>query len=109
MAKPSLIQVFGTNCTQTSTQLIIDKSDLASVGLTASNTNTAESLLMAIVLIAGQYLTETNQDTNADQVITIAKGLDSLVTRGTTQYKEFGYDIKAQIVDSQVTVDPDNF
>jgi hypothetical protein len=110
MAKPSLTDIFGANAVQDGNTLIIDKTtDLASVGLSPSPTNTAESLLMAIILKAAVFLTEAAQDTNNDQVITVTKGSDNLITRNNNQYKEFGYDVKAQILDSQTVVDPDNF
>lgn len=48
----TLQNVFGYNATQNSTTITIYKSDLASVGLTSTTNNTAESLLVAILLKA---------------------------------------------------------
>jgi hypothetical protein len=64
MAEPLLTAVFGANATQTSTDLVIKKSDLTSVGLTADANNSAESLLVAINLKAQTALTESARDTN---------------------------------------------
>jgi hypothetical protein len=62
MAEPTLIQVFGSSATQTTTQLTISKADLATVGLTASPTNTPESLIAAIVALAQLTLGEVGYD-----------------------------------------------
>ena len=42
MPEPTLTQVFGANATQSAANITIAKSDLATVGLTASANNTAE-------------------------------------------------------------------
>jgi hypothetical protein len=67
MAEPALTSVFGAGATQDATTLTISKSDLATVGLTAASINTAESLLAAIITLAANTLTATNQTLNADQ------------------------------------------
>ncbi|MGI2909847.1 hypothetical protein AABK37_42490, partial [Hassallia sp. VBCCA 56010] len=67
----TLAQVFGDNATQDSSNLTISKADLAAIGLTASSNNTAESLLVALILKAASYLNETNQSTNNDIQVTI--------------------------------------
>ena len=79
MAEPTLIEVFGAGATQSATAITIQKADLA--GLTASETNTAESLLSAIVKKAAVNLTPTNFGTNADQSISITPGFDSITYR----------------------------
>jgi hypothetical protein len=61
MAEPTLIGVFGANVTQSATELIISKADLATVGLTASATNTPESLLAAIIALAQAALVGLKQ------------------------------------------------
>jgi hypothetical protein len=71
MAEPSLTAIFGANATQSATELVISKADLALVGLTASANNSPESLLTAVVKKAELTLTPTNQDTNPDQSIVI--------------------------------------
>lgn len=81
MAEPTLTAVFGAGATQNATTLTIAKADLAAVGLTAGATNTAESLLASIVLLARVQLTEANFTTNPDQSITVLSGFDSIVQR----------------------------
>ncbi|MCC5626184.1 hypothetical protein, partial [Nostoc sp. CHAB 5715] len=72
MAEPTLAQVFGANATQTATTITITKADLPR--LTPSSTNTAESLLTAILLKAQDGLPQSTFDTNLDQSIYIALG-----------------------------------
>jgi len=67
MAEPTLENVFGIGATQDATTLTIQKTALATVGLTASSANTAESLLAAILKIAANTLTPTNQLLNEQQ------------------------------------------
>ena len=109
MAEPTLQQVFGSNATQTATQLIISKADLATIGLTASATNTGESLLAAIIVFSQQTLTDTNQDTNADQSISISDNSDSLVTRNSTIYRRKSKTIEFDKADTSANFDPDDY
>jgi hypothetical protein len=112
MAEPTLIQVFGAGATQTSTEITILKADLAAVGLTASSTNSAESLLAAIVLTGKAYLTQANFDANTDQSITILPGFNSIVQRSDsagnfTEYRQFQYQFNAHKLDNSA-LDPDD-
>jgi hypothetical protein len=112
MAEPSLSQVFGAGATQTASSISISKADLAAVGLTASASNTAESLLVAILLLAKNYLTETAFEANSDQSITILPGFNSIVQRsngsgGFSEYRQFQFQFNAHKLDSAV-LDPDD-
>jgi hypothetical protein len=109
MAEPTLITVFGSNATQTATELIISKADLVAVGLTASATNTPESLLAAIIALAQLALGELTYDTNLDQSITITDGTDSLVSRGTATYRQATKTIDFFKPDTSGTFDPDDY
>ncbi len=111
MAEPTLQQVFGANATQNSTTLTISKADLAVVGLTASATNTAESLIVALMLLAGLYLKPTNQDTvNTDIQVTIAdSGFPQLVSRNSAQWRQVTYNVNLQTADNGFAIDPDNY
>jgi hypothetical protein len=111
MPEPTLTQVFGVNATQTSTTLTISKADLVSVGLTASASNTAESLIVALLLMAGQYLKTTNQDSvNTDIQVTITdSGFPQLVSRNSTQWRQITYNVNLQTPDTGFTIDPDNY
>lgn len=109
MAEPTLQQIFGAGATQTATQLVITKADLATVGLTASSTNTAESLFVAIMFVAKQILTDANLQANPDQSISIADSFPSLITRNNAQYRQNTYSINLQKLDTAITIDPDDF
>ena len=61
MAEPTLTEVFGTGATQTSTGLTVTKAPMSEFGLTATGTNTAESLLGGIVAVAAKNLSEANR------------------------------------------------
>jgi hypothetical protein len=71
MPEPTLTAVFGSNAVQDAATLTISKADLVSVGLTASATNTAESLLAAISKLAANSLTVANQQSNPGQHVSI--------------------------------------
>ncbi len=89
MAEPTLDQLFGLGTTQTSNTLIISKAGLAAAGLTASDTNSAESLLAAILALCQTSLSPVNAATNADQSITVSDSPASLVTVGSeTRYRK---------------------
>lgn len=109
MAEPTLAGIFGSSATQSATQLTISKADLASVGLTASATNTPESLLAAIIVLAQSSLGQLTYDTNLDQSITITNGTDALVTRNSTTYRQKTKTIDFFKVDSLGNFDPDDY
>ena len=109
MAEPTLASVFGNNASQTATQLIISKADLATVGLTASATNTPESLLAAIIALAQPSLGEVSYDANLDQSIVITSGSDSLITRGDVTYRQSSKTIEFYKPDSSGKFDPDDY
>lgn len=111
MAEPTLIQVFGANATQTLSTLTISKTDLATVGLTASATNTAESLIVALLLLAGSYLKATNQTSvNTDIQVTIDdSGYPQLVSRNSLNWRQITYNVNLQTPDTGLTIDPDNY
>jgi hypothetical protein len=110
MSEPTLQQVFGANVSQTATQLVITKADLAAVGLTPSATNTAESLVVALLLLAGSYLNDTNQDTNPDIQVTINQGTTpSIISRNNAIYRQISFDVQLQTIDTTTTIDPDNY
>lgn len=107
MAEPTLTQVFGSGATQDATTLTILKSDLT--GLTASGSNTAESLLAAINLKAQSYLSQTNFDGNTDQSIYISNGFSSFTTRGNDAYRVDQLTINLAKPDTGATLDPDSY
>ena len=112
MAEPTLTQVFGAGATQTATTLSIAKADLAAVGSTASATNTAESLFVALLLLAKNVLTLTAQETNADQSVTVTESdfnFQTLVTRNNQTYRQSTYAVNLQKLDTGNIIDPDDY
>jgi hypothetical protein len=112
MPEPSIQQVFGTNAQSTATTLTIAKADLATVGLTASANNTAESLFVAMLLMAKNSLTTTAQETNPDQSVTVAEAdfnFQTLVTRNNATYRQSTYSVNLQKLDTGSTIDPDDY
>jgi hypothetical protein len=112
MPEPTLTQIFGAGATQSATVLTIAKADLAAVGLTPSETNTAESLFVALLLLAKQYLTVTNQELNADQSITLAEqdfDFQTLVTRNNVTYRQSTYTARLRRLDTANVIDPNDY
>jgi hypothetical protein len=112
MAEPSLQQIFGAAATQTATTLTIAKADLATVGLTATATNTAESLLVALLLKAKEVLTPVALETNPDQSLTVSEAdfnFQTLVSRNNTTYRQSSYAINLQKLDAANLIDPDDY
>jgi hypothetical protein len=109
MAEPTLQQIFGAGASQTLTTLTITKADLT--GLTSSANNTAESLLVAILLKAQAYLSQANFDADIDQSIVITDGFSSFTTRGAnnTAYRTDSKTINLSKVDASATIDPDDY
>ena len=112
MAEPTLTQVFGAGAAQTATVLTIAKADLAAVGLTASNTNTAESLFVALLLLAKASITPATLETNFDQSVSVAEAdfnFQTLVTRNNQTYRQSTYSINLQKLDQGSIIDPDDY
>lgn len=109
MAEPTLQQIFGTNASQTSTDIILKKADFTDVNLTASATNRAEALFAAIMLKALLYLTPTNQESNVDIQITIEPSYESLVTRNSQTYRQKTYSFNFQRLDTGTALRADDF
>lgn len=109
MAEPTLQDVFGGSAAQDATTLTISKANLTTVGLTATATNTAESLFVAILLLAKSTLTADALNTNPDQSISIDDSFESLVTRNSQTYRQKTYSINLQKLDTGSTIDPDDY
>lgn len=112
MAEPTLVQVFGAGATQTATTVTIDKAALSAVGLTATASNTAESLFVALLLVAKAQLSVINQDLNVEQGVTIADqdfDFQSLVTRNSATYRQTTYSVRLQKLDTANIIDPDDY
>lgn len=112
MAEPTLTAVFGAGASQTASTITIDKADLVITGLTASSSNTAESLLAAIALKAKIALTSAGYESNSNQSITIEPGFDSITQRvidnTTYNYRLNQLTLNFYQVDAGA-IDPDNY
>lgn len=104
MAEPTF---FGTGFSQTATDFTIAKADLP--GLTASSSNTQESLLVALLLKAKATLTQAAADSNPDQSVVVEDGFASIVTRGSTEYQRRSLTINLDKVNGSVEIDPDDY
>jgi hypothetical protein len=111
MAEPTLTAVFGTNATQDATTLTISKTDLVSVGLTASANNTAESLLIAIILKFKSVLTDTARDANINQSVAVVDGYSpAITTRNSTIYLRNTISVEVdKLLSGADVIDPDDF
>lgn len=107
MAEPTLQEVFGAGATQTATTITITKADLT--GLNAASDNRAESLLVAILLKAKTYLSQTNFDSNIDQNLTVSDGFSSLTTRNNVGYRQDQLTVTMAKIDTSSTIDPDDY
>jgi hypothetical protein len=83
MAEPLLTEIFGAGATQTATSLTILKAGIT--GLTPQSANTAESLLVAILVRAMLHLSPANAANNPNQSASIVRVADTLITQGGGQ------------------------
>lgn len=109
MPEPLITDIFGPGANQSADVLTISKVALASVGLVPAATNSAESLFVAVLLLAQKYLNDENQATNPDIQITIAQAFDSLVTRNNTNYRQRSYSVNLQKLDDSIAINPNDY
>ena len=107
--EPTLTAVFGANATQDANTLTISKSDLVSTGLTSGANNTAESLLIALILKFKAALTDEGKDTNIDQSVAVVDGFSpSITTRGDGIYLRNTISVEIdRVLEGAATIDPD--
>lgn len=111
MAEPTLIEVFGAGATQDVLTLTISKDDLEAVGLTPMAANTAESLLVAIVLLAANVLTESARFADSDnRNVTIEFLANEILTQGINdEFLRRSYALSAYTPFTSDPVDPDDY
>lgn len=110
MAEPTLSDVFGPGASQTGTQLIISKADLAAVGLTPAADNRAEQLFVGLVLRVLAYLNPSTQETNPDIQVTVEEGaFPAIVFRNNQNYRQTSYTVNLQKLDTSAAIDPDDY
>ena len=113
MAEPSITDLFGSGATQDATTITIQKADLASSGFTPSASNSAESILAAVLTKGKGYLTQANADANPDQSVTVVDGITSIISRndgsGTfVPYRQFQMNVNFTTPDT-ATFSPDDY
>lgn len=110
MAEPSLAQVFGENATQDTNLLTIAKADLVAVGLAPSATNSAESLLVALLLKWQTILNDTNQANNIDQSVSITTATTpSFTNRNNAVFIRDAITVEIDKPAGTLTIDPDDY
>lgn len=110
MAEPTLQDVFGTGATQNSTSITIQKSDLAAAGLTAAATNTAESILVAVLKLATDKLTEVARSQDlATRHVTVNYNGQDLIDQGGSYYRRDAYSILLYKTTALQTINPNDY
>lgn len=111
MAEPLLGDVFGATCTQTLEAVGFYKSDLAAVGLTASANNTAESLFVALLLMARNSLTPEQRAADiANRNVTVEFSGQDLVDQGAGNvFLRDTFQVSLYRPTTIAAVDPDNY
>lgn len=106
MAEPTLTSVFGDGATQDGTILTVAKADLS---ITASATNTAESLFVGTFLKAAETLNPSAQAANPDIQITIDKDSSASFSRNSRSYIRHTYLVTLDMPDLTEIVNADSF
>ena len=110
MAEPTLEEIFGPGAVQTGDTLTIPKSRLVAKGLTASATNKAEALLVALIMAASDNLTETNRSTDAlNRHVTILYSGQDLVEVNGVNYRRDAFSLLLYKQQPLSTLDPDDY
>lgn len=110
MPEPLLTDVFGANATQNGTTITIAKADLTSTGFVAATSNTAESIVVAMLMRFANTLTETQRatDTVARNVTVTYAGQDTINQAGT-QYRRDVWSAVAYKTSSIIAVTPGDY
>lgn len=111
MAEPTLSDIFGVASIQDAATLSLQKADFASTGLTAAAANSAESLLVALILRSALLLTEENRllDLPNRNVAVVYSGQDLINQGGGNVFLRDTYQISLYRVTTIEAVDPDNY
>jgi len=111
MAEPLLTEIFGANATQTATTLTITKADFVVNSLTPLAANTAESLLVAILLKCRIALTEEARLTNLPlrNVTAVYSGQDLIDQGGTNIFLRDTLQVSMYRLTTISAIDPDNY
>ncbi|MBD2243223.1 hypothetical protein H6G26_06205 [Nostoc sp. FACHB-888] len=109
MAELSLTDIFGAGAMQDATSITIQKAALPR--LNPNSSNTAESLLVGILLKAEATLTQTSFDANLDQSIYFSTGFSSFTNRGPNNdsYRVDQLTVNLVKPDTGSIIDPDDY
>lgn len=109
MAVPTLTEVFGAAATQTATTITISKADLPT--LTASATNTAQQIFVALLLKAQGALNPTARDASTDIKATIDYGGQTIfpIANSTDLDRQDTYTVTLHKTIASVQVDADDY
>jgi len=86
MTVKTLQNIFGANAAQTATTITITKADLASTGFTPATSNTADSILAAIIAYAETNAPDSTAQTDPTQTVGISDGYLSVTNINNVNY-----------------------
>ena len=110
MAEPTLLDIFGTGAVQDANTLTIQKSALQAKGLNPSANNTAESLLVALVLQASDNLTETARTSDTlNRGITLEYSGQDLLDQGGINFRRDTFLVSLYRQQALTAIDPDDY
>lgn len=95
----------GSNCSQSSTTISLDKTDL---GLTG-NVCTLDQIIVAIMVKAGAVMTETFFNSEPNQNCYISPGFNSFTTKNDSPYEVRQLVLNMAKPDTGATIDPNDY
>lgn len=94
MPEPTYGAVFGSGALQDADKITIFKPQLQVVGFIPAAVNTAESILVALMLLAQQELTEEKRALDpANRNVTIFYSGQDLITQANTNYRRDAFSL----------------
>lgn len=110
MSEPLLTDVFGAGAVQDVSTVTVQKSALSAVGLTPGAANTAESILLSIIMIASNSLTESNRLTDSVlRNVSVSYSGQDLVEGSGSNFRRDAWTVLAYKDTPIVAVDPDDY
>jgi len=110
MPEPTLADVFGTGAVQDANTVTIQKSALATKGLAPTAANTAESLLVALVMLGADKLTETARATDAvNRNVSILYSGQDLIEVSGINYRRDAFSLLLYKQQPLATLNPNDY
>lgn len=109
MAKKSLVDAFGVGATQTETYITVDKSALITQGLTATNINSVQSLIVAIIKGLAVVFNAANRTTNPDETLVVIYDGQTSRTESGNVYRVDTYRVQMFKLTPPLEADPDDY